>query len=350
MAKECGNYYVQNVPKDVVGWVGYTGYPCTISSDFRPEVQSSLNEHPCSSANVLDNERRDVTCTYKQDQLCDDLISTTWYRIEGSVVTTCPGTSSCGSLYPIWLNVTRGNITESVEGSANVKKKEEEGTSENDTWKFVAFGCIGVLVLAVLMLSIVFVIIRRRREKQTKPTKNDSIREVIHFENEEHYDEIGNVPNSALEGHTEKGNVYSTIDGDTNIASNQTSSNAFDRAVDESRKNQCYTNMLKQSAQNTRQTDTSDLKKKINFAFRPSTDNGIERESKEYDDFEIDTNDSVDLKEININSSGVEKENERSNNQYQTLQEHCQYEGMAEEHAYQHLKKDHQYESLSKGK
>ncbi|KAK3102992.1 hypothetical protein FSP39_015576, partial [Pinctada imbricata] len=69
---------------------------------------------PCTDSitNLPYPERRTDNCDYTQDQKCDDLISSTWYKTEALMLDHCPQKSSCGALYPIWLDGQEPSVSE----------------------------------------------------------------------------------------------------------------------------------------------------------------------------------------------------------------------------------------------
>ncbi|KAK3101526.1 hypothetical protein FSP39_004219, partial [Pinctada imbricata] len=78
-----------------------------IAENVKLNTIFAFYKDPCLTGNTVGlylPQRRDVGCEYKQDHLCDDLMSSTWYRVDSPMLNYCPGKSSCGALYPIWLD------------------------------------------------------------------------------------------------------------------------------------------------------------------------------------------------------------------------------------------------------
>ncbi|KAK3101512.1 hypothetical protein FSP39_004129, partial [Pinctada imbricata] len=136
---------------------------------------------PCQRNTLLHGEGRDENSPYQQDNLCDDLISSTWYRIVGSAVTSCPAISSCGSLYPVWLNETVNSKTNTEEFTTIINRnigKEEERPIENNIWIFVVFGSSGFCILLGTTFILVCLIKRRLKEKQSNSKNEDPYAEL----------------------------------------------------------------------------------------------------------------------------------------------------------------------------
>ncbi|CAC5415501.1 unnamed protein product [Mytilus coruscus] len=73
---------------------------------------------PCTTQEILHKSMyRGENCTLKtQKPICDALIQSTWYRIQGDaeILTHGPGMQKCGTLFPIWMNGTLPLIEDGI--------------------------------------------------------------------------------------------------------------------------------------------------------------------------------------------------------------------------------------------
>ncbi|KAK3102795.1 hypothetical protein FSP39_013969 [Pinctada imbricata] len=165
---------------------------------FQPII---LPTDPCAAGiSYLPNpERRSDNCEYKQDQKCDDLISSTWYKTEEPMLDYCPGISCCGALYPIWLNGQNGSCldptttatpsatTQSMNLDTQTPKMKQDRCRCVTTEISVAIS-IATMLFGAAMMFVVCKIIQHRNS-------TNQVTDDISLDENERKRGISNVPN-----------------------------------------------------------------------------------------------------------------------------------------------------------